>query len=65
MAHEIERMIRLPEILRITGVGTSSIYRWMDKKIFPRPVHLTPGTVAWREGDIARWQQDRFSAQSS
>jgi prophage regulatory protein len=65
MAEIIERFVRLPEVRRITGMSTTTIYRWMKNGRFPHSVPITPGTVVWREADIARWQKGHFPQSGS
>lgn len=53
---KIEPMLRLADVRQVTGVAKSTIYRWIDEGLFPRPVPIGPGSVAWRESEIAAWQ---------
>lgn len=52
------RIYRLPEVLKITGVSKPSIYRWVRKGHFPKPVLIGgQGTRAkgWRGSDLNTW----------
>ncbi|WP_458251066.1 helix-turn-helix transcriptional regulator [Geobacter anodireducens] len=51
----MERMIRLPEILNLTGVSRSTIWRWIKAGYFPRPVRMSPGTIGWKSTDVLDW----------
>ena len=56
--------MRLPEVLQLTGVSRSTIYRWMATGEFPKQVSLggnTVGgnTVAWLEAEIEDWIQKK------
>lgn len=51
--------LRMPAILKITGLGESTIHRLVAKELFPRPVRLGPRAVGWRRSDIDRWSADR------
>lgn len=55
----IRRFIRLREVLHRTGLGRSTIYRWMNEGRFPRSVHLGGRSVAWIEHEIDQWLQDQ------
>ena len=55
----IRRFIRLREVLHRTGLGRSTIYRWMDEGRFPKSVRLGGRSVAWIEHEIDEWLQDR------
>jgi prophage regulatory protein len=52
-------LARLPTVLKMTGLGRSTIYRWIADGSFPPPVHLGPRAVAWRWSDLVRWTQSR------
>lgn len=49
------RILRRREVLALVGIGQSTMYDWMARGEFPRPVVLGPKMVGWREGDIADW----------
>ena len=55
----IERFLRLREVLHRTGLGRSTVYRWMDEGRFPKSVRLGGRSVAWVEHEIDEWLQDR------
>jgi prophage regulatory protein len=52
-------LARLPVVLKVTGLGRSTIYRWIADGSFPAPVRLGPRAVAWRWADLDRWTQSR------
>jgi len=55
-----EKLLRRPEVLRTTGIGgTSTLYDWMARGEFPRPVKLGARAVAWRESDVLAWIEAR------
>ena len=51
--------LRMPSVLRLTGLGRSTIYRLMADSKFPRPVKLGERAVAWRRSDVDRWSEER------
>ncbi|MBX9715575.1 MAG: AlpA family transcriptional regulator [Burkholderiaceae bacterium] len=51
--------LRLPTVMRITGLGRSTIYRLIADRRFPSPVRLGPRAVAWRRSDLDRWSEAR------
>lgn len=51
--------LRLPSVMRVTGLGRSTIYRLIAEGQFPRPVQLASRAVAWRRSDIDGWSQTR------
>ena len=51
--------LRMPTVMRMTGLGRSTIYRLMADQKFPCPVRLGPRAVAWRRSDLDRWSKTR------
>lgn len=51
--------LRMPTVIRITGLGRSTIYRLIADRKFPSPVRLGPRAVAWRRSDLDRWSEAR------
>lgn len=49
------RLIRLPDVQKLTGMARSTIYERMTQGAFPRPLKLSPRHVAWKEGEILDW----------
>lgn len=53
--------LRMPSVLRITGLGRSTIYRLVAEHRFPSPVKLGRRAVAWRRSDVDLWSGSRQS----
>ena len=47
--------LRMPTVMRMTGLGRSTIYRLIAEHKFPSPVRLGPRAVAWRSSDLDEW----------
>ncbi len=52
-------LIKLPMVLKLTGLGKSNLYQKMQRGIFPRPVALGERAVAWRSDEIQKWIETR------
>jgi prophage regulatory protein len=50
-----ERIIRRPDVEKITGLSRSSIYAKMADGTFPKPVKLGPNCVGWKESEVQNW----------
>lgn len=50
-----ERMLREPEVLRVSNLSASAVRRAIERGEFPRPVKLGPRAKGWRASDIQRW----------
>jgi prophage regulatory protein len=61
MSKEIQRILRLPEVERVTGLKHSFIYAGMRAGTFPKSVPLGERAVGWLESEILAWQQDRIA----
>jgi prophage regulatory protein len=48
-------LMRLPEVMEMTGMSKATIYRYMRSGTFPKNVCLGERAVAWRGGDISEW----------
>ena len=51
--------LRMPTVMRMTGLGRSTIYRLIADQKFPCPVRLGPRAVAWRRSDLDQWSEAR------
>lgn len=51
--------IRMTAVVRMTGLGRSTIYRLMAEDKFPSPVRLAKRAVAWRRTDLEQWSAGR------
>ena len=58
-----DRLIRRPEVERLTGLSRSSIYDMLRAGQFPPSVHLSKRCVAWHESAIQKWIATRISTQ--
>jgi prophage regulatory protein len=52
MSHKI---IRLPEVMKMTGLSRSTIYLRMSKGCFPQSISLGERAIGWLEADIEQW----------
>ncbi|MCZ4293878.1 AlpA family transcriptional regulator [Vibrio sinaloensis] len=56
------RFLRLKEVISLTGLGRSTIYKFMaDETDFPKSVPLGGRAVAWVESEIEEWMESRLS----
>jgi len=56
------RVIKLKDVINTTGLSRSSIYAYMAKGVFPKPIQLGPRAVAWVEEEVQSWLQVRLDA---
>lgn len=53
-------LIRLAEVKEYTGLGRSSIYKYMNDGLFPKSVSLGDRATAWVSSEIEEWVQDKI-----
>lgn len=47
-----DRLLRIPEVLHLTGLSRTTVWRMEKAGLFPRRVKLSTNTVAYRESAI-------------
>jgi prophage regulatory protein len=57
----VERLIRFPEVKRLTGLSGATLYRKMSANEFPRPVRLGANACAWPLSEIQDWIAERIA----
>ncbi|PHR85431.1 MAG: AlpA family transcriptional regulator [Colwellia sp.] len=53
-------LIRLAEVKEYTGLGRSSIYKYMNDGLFPKSVSLGDRAIAWVDTEVIEWVQDKI-----
>ncbi|MHA2937992.1 helix-turn-helix transcriptional regulator [Vibrio sp. RC27] len=49
------RFIRLTEVLKLTGLSRTTVYKYIYQGSFPRNIKIGPRAVVWIEGEIDLW----------
>ena len=55
-------LLRLPMVMRITGLARSTIYKMISQNQFPVPIRLSKRAVAWLQSEIEGWVASRVRA---
>lgn len=55
-------LLRLPMVMRITGLARSTIYKLISQNQFPVPIKLSKRAVAWLQSEIESWVSSRVRA---
>lgn len=53
------KMLRLDEVMKMTGLSRSSIYRYESTAAFPKRRRVGPNAVRWLDTDVEEWMQSR------
>lgn len=60
-----DRLLRLPEVQRLTGLRRSAIYAQMQRGIFPHSVKAGTRAATWSEAAVQEWISDRIDTKSA
>lgn len=55
------QLLRVSEVVNITGVGKSTIYRWMRQGTFPQTLDLGGGMVAFVASEVQQWVDEKIA----
>lgn len=50
-------MLRLPEVLKVTGMKRATLYKAVREGQFPAPFRVYGRSVAWRREEIEVWME--------
>jgi prophage regulatory protein len=59
--HEPRRFIRIKEVLSITSLSQSELYRRIKTGAFPAQVKLAPGHSVWVQSEVDAWVAERIA----
>ncbi|WOO29128.1 AlpA family transcriptional regulator [Vibrio parahaemolyticus] len=59
------RFLRLQDVMSLTGLGRSTIYKFMDEDIFPKTIPLGGRAVGWLESEIEEWMESRLALRNN
>lgn len=54
------KILRLRQVLEITGLSRSTLYAYIQKAEFPGQVKLGPKRVGWIEDEVIGWIKERI-----
>ncbi|MEZ5452315.1 MAG: AlpA family phage regulatory protein [Thiothrix sp.] len=55
----IDRFIRLPEVLQITGLSKSVLYENIRIGVFPDPYRISKHCSGWKYSEVLAWVESR------
>lgn len=61
MTEQVERFVRLDEVILRTGLKRSTIYKKIKEGSFPKSISITATSVAWLESEISEWIADKIN----
>lgn len=57
-----ERILRLPEVMKRTGLSRSGIYMKVQDNAFPKQISLGNRCSGWIESEVSAWIAARIAA---
>ena len=58
------KYLNIKQVCEALNVSPSTIWRWLKQGDFPKPVHLGPKAVRWKESDILAWDREKTEGES-
>ncbi|ELH4807163.1 AlpA family transcriptional regulator [Vibrio vulnificus] len=55
------QLINLKEVIYLTGLQRSSIYKFMDEGHFPKSISIGGRSVMWDESEIQMWVLEKIA----
>lgn len=57
-------LIRIRDVVSMTGISKSQVYRLANMGEFPKPTRLTAQSVAWVREEVQQWISDKVQARN-
>lgn len=61
----MDQLLRRRDVERICAISRATLYRYIKKNVFPRPIRIGSGSVRWRLSDVVKWMEDASDLLSS
>lgn len=55
MKEQVMKILRLKEVVELTGLSKATIYRYIKNERFPKQVQLSARAIGFRSSDISAW----------
>ena len=55
------KVIRLQQVMEMTGLGRSTVYKYVSENWFPKPIPLGGRSVGWLESEVVEWIMAKVS----
>jgi len=56
-----EQILKLPDVIKATGLARSTIYKLISENRFPQQIKLTSFSSGWLQSEINRWIEERIA----
>jgi len=48
----MDKLIRLPRVMELTGIAKSTVWKWVSEGKLPQPKKLSKRVSVWKESEI-------------
>ncbi|MCR0981827.1 helix-turn-helix transcriptional regulator [Roseomonas populi] len=55
----LDRLLKLEQVIEMTGLSCSTIYKWQSEGRFPRAVLLGSRAARWVQSEISAWVHEQ------
>lgn len=55
-----KRILRLKEVLHLCGLSRSTVYNYIERDLFPKPIKLGARGIGWVAIEISEWIEKRM-----
>lgn len=55
MLNTPKKLITLKEVIALTGLSRSTIYKYISTREFPQQIPIGERSVRWEDGEIQSW----------
>jgi prophage regulatory protein len=55
-------ILRLPDVMKVTGLKRSSLYSAIQRNEFPKQISLCVRSVGWNSEEVDAWVEERITA---
>ena len=62
---QFDRIVRMRELKQLIGSSNATIYRYIKRNEFPKPVQISANCVGWRLSAIEDWLKAREQKHSA
>jgi predicted DNA-binding transcriptional regulator AlpA len=56
-----EQILKMPEVIKATGLARSTIYKLISENRFPKQIKLTSFSSGWLQSEIDSWVSERIA----
>jgi len=56
----MDRMMRVPEVVKIVGVSKATLRNMIRDGVFPAPIKISRQAIAWAESTVSNWLRTKI-----